>query len=118
MSSDNRKLRVIVLTHGDSESLLRNLLKLDNVEVAGVFIETEAHRRVYGLREKLRRSIRYEGYVATAMKGRACSPGATVRGGMRSIESARVNNRWAGLPETWACQSISCRTITPKKRWD
>src|SRR5262249_20229642 len=69
MSADNKKLRVIVLTHGDSESLLRNLLKLDNVEVAGVFIETETHRRVYGLREKLRRSIRYEGYVATAMKG-------------------------------------------------
>ncbi|MGE0128425.1 MAG: formyltransferase family protein [Blastocatellales bacterium] len=69
MSSDNKKLRVIVLTHGDAESLLSNLLKIDEVEIAGVFIETEVNRRVYGLREKLRRSIRYEGYVATAMKG-------------------------------------------------
>src|SRR5262245_47724938 len=69
MNSDNNKLRVIVLTHGDAESLLGNLLNLDNVEVAGVFVETLVNRRVYGLREKLRRSIRYEGYAATAMKG-------------------------------------------------
>jgi len=63
------KLRVIVLTHGDAESLLLELLKIDSVEIAGVFIETEVNRRVYGLREKLRRSIRYEGYAATVMKG-------------------------------------------------
>jgi folate-dependent phosphoribosylglycinamide formyltransferase PurN len=69
MSFDNKKLRVLVLTHGEAETLLGNLLKLDNVEVAGVFVETEVNRRVYGLRDKLRRSIRYEGYVATALKG-------------------------------------------------
>jgi folate-dependent phosphoribosylglycinamide formyltransferase PurN len=69
MSFDNKKLRVIVLTHGDAESLLGNLLKLENVEVAGVFIETEVNRRVYGMGEKLRRSIRYDGYAATAMRG-------------------------------------------------
>jgi folate-dependent phosphoribosylglycinamide formyltransferase PurN len=69
MSFDNKKLRVLVLTHGEAETLLGNLLKLDNVEVVGVFVETEVNRRVYGLREKLRRSIRYEGYAATALKG-------------------------------------------------
>jgi folate-dependent phosphoribosylglycinamide formyltransferase PurN len=69
MSFDNKNLRVIVLTHGDAESLLGNLLKLENVEVAGVFIETEVNRRIYGLGEKLRRSIRYDGYAATAMRG-------------------------------------------------
>jgi folate-dependent phosphoribosylglycinamide formyltransferase PurN len=69
MNFDNKKLRVLVLTHGEAETLLGNLLKLDNVEVAGVFVETEVNRRVYGLRDKLRRSIRYEGYVATALKG-------------------------------------------------
>jgi folate-dependent phosphoribosylglycinamide formyltransferase PurN len=68
MSSENKKLRVIVLTHGDAESLLENLLKVDGVEIAGVFIETEVNRRVYGLREKIRRSIRYEGYAATGLK--------------------------------------------------
>lgn len=69
MSSNSRRLRVIVLTHGEAERLLDNLLKIDRVEVAGVFIETEVNRRVYGFEEKLRRSIRYEGYIATAMKG-------------------------------------------------
>src|SRR5215475_536790 len=69
MSFDNKKLCVIVLTCGETESLLGNLLKLDKVEVAGVFVESEMNRRVYGLREKLRRSIRYDGYAATAMKG-------------------------------------------------
>jgi folate-dependent phosphoribosylglycinamide formyltransferase PurN len=69
MNFDNKKLRVIVLTHGDAESLVGNLLKLDNLEIAGVFVETEVNRRVYSLREKLRRSIRYEGYAATAVKG-------------------------------------------------
>jgi len=69
MNFDNKKLRVIVLTHGDAESLLVNLLKFDNLEVAGVFVETEVNRRVYSLREKLRRSIRYDGYMATAVKG-------------------------------------------------
>jgi folate-dependent phosphoribosylglycinamide formyltransferase PurN len=49
--------------------LLGNLLNLDRVEVAGVFVETQVNRRIYGLREKVRRSIRYEGYVATAMRG-------------------------------------------------
>src|SRR5262245_41920403 len=68
MIRDNDKLRVIVLTHGNAESLIVNLFKLDSVEIAGVFIETEVNRRVYGLREKMRRSIRYDGYVATAMK--------------------------------------------------
>jgi folate-dependent phosphoribosylglycinamide formyltransferase PurN len=69
MSFDNKKLRVIVLSHGEAESLLGNLLKLDNLEVAGVFVETEVNRRVNSLREKLRRSIRYDGYAATAVKG-------------------------------------------------
>jgi len=81
MSSDNKKLRVIVLTHGEAESLLGKLLKLDNVEVAGMFVETEVNRRVYGLREKLRRSIRYEGYVATAMKGLRALAGRDGPGG-------------------------------------
>jgi len=118
MNSDNKKLRVIVFTHGDVESLLGNLLKLNNVEVAGVFVETQVNRRVYGLREKLRRSIRYEGYAGTAMKGLRGSPGAAVRGAFRRIGLSRANNRWADLREIWACQSISCRTIRQKKRWD
>jgi len=87
MNFDDKKLSVIVLTHGEAESLLGNLLKLDNVEVAGVFVETEVNHRVYGLRERLRRSIRYEGYAATAMKGLRLLAG---RGGSGQDETDRI----------------------------
>ncbi|HEX5736715.1 MAG TPA: formyltransferase family protein [Blastocatellia bacterium] len=62
-----KKLRVVLLTHGGCEKALERLLALDAVEVAGVFIETDVIRRC-GLREKMRRSIRYDGYWATAGK--------------------------------------------------
>lgn len=65
MSRD--KLRLLVLTHGGIEVALQRLLALDCAEVAGVFIETETVRRV-GWREKIKRSIRYDGYAATAWK--------------------------------------------------
>jgi folate-dependent phosphoribosylglycinamide formyltransferase PurN len=61
------KLRLMVLTHGGIEIALKCLLALDCAEVAGVFIETDTVRRV-GWREKIKRSIRYDGYAATAMK--------------------------------------------------
>src|SRR5437868_10801577 len=61
------KLRLIVLTHGGIEIALKRLLALDCAEVAGVFIETDTVRRV-GWREKIKRSVRYDGYAATAMK--------------------------------------------------
>lgn len=99
MNFDNEKLRVIVLTHGAAESLLGNLLKLNNVEVTGVFVETEVNRRVYGLREKLRRSIRYEGYAATAAKGLRllAGRGGSARGAVDRIrESQQSLGRFAG----------------------
>lgn len=63
----DKKLRVIVLTHGGAEKAVEHLLALDNVEVSGVFIETETERR-RSLREKVERAIRYDGYRATAGK--------------------------------------------------
>lgn len=65
MSRD--KLRLLVLTHGGIEIAMKRLLALDCAEVVGVFIETDTVRRV-GWREKIRRSIRYDGYAATALK--------------------------------------------------
>jgi methionyl-tRNA formyltransferase len=65
MSQD--KLRLLVLTHGGIEVALKHLLALDCAEVVGVFIETDTVRRV-GWREKFKRSIRYDGYTATAFK--------------------------------------------------
>jgi folate-dependent phosphoribosylglycinamide formyltransferase PurN len=61
------KLRLIVLTHGGVETALQSLLALDCAQVVGVFVETEATRR-YGALEKFRRSIRYDGLMATALK--------------------------------------------------
>lgn len=64
--SDNR-LRVIVLSHGGCELALEKLSALECAEIAGVFVETDIVRR-RGLREKLVRSIRYDGYLASAAK--------------------------------------------------
>lgn len=100
MSSENKKLRVIVLTHGDAESLLENLLTIDGVDIAGLFIETELNRRSYGLREKLRRSIRYEGYLATALKGfRLIASGSNSWRGETSAmrEKQRILDHFASL---------------------
>jgi methionyl-tRNA formyltransferase len=65
--SEDKKFRVILLTHGGAELVLERLLALEGVEVAGVFVETDTIPR-RGLREKLRRSVRYDGWVATAAK--------------------------------------------------
>ena len=63
----DKKFRVILLTHGGAELVLGRLLDLEGVEVAGVFVETATTPR-RGLREKLRRSVRYDGWAATALK--------------------------------------------------
>jgi folate-dependent phosphoribosylglycinamide formyltransferase PurN len=62
-----QKFRVILLTHGGAELVLERLLALEGVEVAGVFVETEITPR-RGTREKLRRSVRYDGWAATVRK--------------------------------------------------
>jgi folate-dependent phosphoribosylglycinamide formyltransferase PurN len=68
MGSRNEKLRLIVLTHAGAEALLQKLSRLDSVQVVGVFVETEVNRRQYTVRERLQRSLRYDGYLATAAK--------------------------------------------------
>jgi folate-dependent phosphoribosylglycinamide formyltransferase PurN len=62
-----KKLRVIVLTHGGVEQAVRRLTELDCAEVAGVFVETDVVAR-RGLGEKIKRSVRYDGYAVTAAK--------------------------------------------------
>jgi folate-dependent phosphoribosylglycinamide formyltransferase PurN len=61
------KLRVIVMTHGGCDLAISRLLELERVEVAGIFVETDILRQ-RTLREKIARSIRYDGYFATARK--------------------------------------------------
>ena len=64
---NEKKLKVIVLTHGGADRLLELLADLKTVEVIGVFVETatEPNRT---LKQKIKRSIRYDGYFATIKK--------------------------------------------------
>jgi methionyl-tRNA formyltransferase len=55
-----KKLKIIILTHGGAERLLELLVALETVETA-----TERKRN---LKQKIKRSIRYDGYFATVKK--------------------------------------------------
>jgi folate-dependent phosphoribosylglycinamide formyltransferase PurN len=56
-----------MLTHGGAEKALQRLVSLEEIEVVGVFVETEI-ARPHSVREKLRRSLRYDGYARTMAK--------------------------------------------------
>ena len=62
-----KKLKVIVLTHGGAERLLELLDALVTVEITGVFVETAIEPK-RNLKQKIKRSIRYDGYLATLKK--------------------------------------------------
>jgi folate-dependent phosphoribosylglycinamide formyltransferase PurN len=67
MKTEAKEFRTIVLTHGGADDVLIGLAQLENVRVAGVFIENKpAPRR--SLKDKLRRSVKYEGFWATVGK--------------------------------------------------
>ena len=60
-------LRVIVLTHGGTEVAVKRLIELECAEVVAIFVETDVIRAA-SLIEKIKRSIRYDGYLVTASK--------------------------------------------------
>jgi folate-dependent phosphoribosylglycinamide formyltransferase PurN len=60
-------LRLIVLTQGGCEAAVERLLALECAEIRGIFVETQTVPR-RSLREKIARSLRYDGYRATAAK--------------------------------------------------
>jgi len=62
-----KKLKVAVLTHGGANRLLELLHALETVEVVGVFIETATEPQ-RSFKQKITRSIRYDGYFETARK--------------------------------------------------
>lgn len=67
MENSGQKFRVILLTHGGADAVLSHLSKLENVEIAAIFIENKpAPQRAF--QEKLRRSLKYDGFWATAAK--------------------------------------------------
>jgi methionyl-tRNA formyltransferase len=66
-TKNDKKFRVILLTHGGAGEVLSGLAALKNVNVVGVFIETERNvRRAFS--EKIKRSMRYDGFWATLRK--------------------------------------------------
>ncbi len=91
---NEQKLRVIVLTQGGCELAIKRLLKLECAEVAGIFVETDILRH-RSLREKIARSIRYDGYAATFRKvGRKMlGKGGLYDDGIKSIAVSRDHLR-------------------------
>lgn len=71
-----KKLKIIILTHGGAERLLELLNEIKTVEIVGVFVETATEPK-RSLKQKIKRSIRYDGYFATIKKF-----GAKIFGGM------------------------------------
>jgi folate-dependent phosphoribosylglycinamide formyltransferase PurN len=63
------KLRLMILTHGSHKAamIIERILELPCVEVAAIFIETVQSRRLR-LPEKIRRSLRYDGFGGTLKK--------------------------------------------------
>lgn len=68
MNTENEKLRILILTHGGCVPLLKSLATIDLITVAGVYVETETAPRKLTLKERLQRSIRYDGYAVTLAK--------------------------------------------------
>ena len=87
-----KELRLILLTHGGVEIAFQRLLALDCAKVVGIFIETDTRRRV-GLREKVKRSIRYDGYTATVAKFARTLLGKRASDDASAVESSRDSLR-------------------------
>lgn len=65
---NRHRLKVIILTHGGAERLLELLAEReDRIEIAGVFVETKTQKE-RSFRQKLERSVKYDGYYATLTK--------------------------------------------------
>ncbi|CAN5116273.1 hypothetical protein BH20ACI1_BH20ACI1_09540 [soil metagenome] len=64
---NKKKLQVVILTHGGANRLIELLSVLDNVEIAGIFVEN-ATQPQRSFKQKLKRSIRYDGYWSTFKK--------------------------------------------------
>jgi folate-dependent phosphoribosylglycinamide formyltransferase PurN len=79
MGMHENKLKVILLTHGGASRLIELLRELDEVEIAGIFMETETERR-RSLKEKFKRSLRYDGVWETMKKFPAKVLGGKTKG--------------------------------------
>lgn len=81
-------MRLILLTHGGADIVLEKLAALENIEVAGVFVETVMSPN-RGIVEKIRRSIKYDGLLGTVAKLFRKKDGASIGVGDRTVETVR-----------------------------
>ncbi|MBA2620613.1 MAG: hypothetical protein H0U87_05375 [Acidobacteria bacterium] len=88
---NEKKLKVVVLTHGGANRLLELLSATETIEVAGVFIETAAAPQ-RTLAQKIKRSVRYDGYAATIKKFSSTLLGGATRGG-EELEAVREGQK-------------------------
>lgn len=72
-------MRVVLLTHGGADLVIDRLAKLDGIELTDVFIETVTTPR-RGSAEKIKRSLKYDGFGNTIKKV-WLSGGTAPRGG-------------------------------------
>ena len=85
-----KKLRVVFLSPGGADRVLEHLCRLESIELVGVFVESETQPR-RSLRERISRSIFYDGQFETAKKVLSTifrKPRRTERG-LRSIQEDR-----------------------------
>jgi len=64
---NERKMKIVILTHGGVNRLLELLSASENIEIAGVFVETVTEPQ-RSFKQKLERSVKYDGYFATLKK--------------------------------------------------
>jgi folate-dependent phosphoribosylglycinamide formyltransferase PurN len=85
-----KHLSLIVLTQGGCELAVERLLALDCAQLRGIFVETEI-ASCRSMREKITRSIRYDGYAATAAKlaGKLLGLRGACDDGIKSITESR-----------------------------
>ena len=87
--------RVILLTHGGSEKVLECLAAVEGVQVVGVFVETKVTPN-RAFTEKLKRSVRYDGYAGTVAK-LACKIFSKSKG--EDDERTRISNERNSVAE-------------------
>jgi folate-dependent phosphoribosylglycinamide formyltransferase PurN len=92
----NKKLKVLILTHGGAERLLELLAASESVEIVGVFVE-HAREPQRTFRQKLERSIKYDGYRETFKKFAAKFLGGQTEG---AEELAAVRAKQKNLDKT------------------
>jgi len=90
------KLKVFILTHGGCEGLLELLSESDLVEISGVYVE-EIREPNRSFQQKIKRSIKYDGYWETLKKFSAKFAGGKTEG---ADELKEVQDKQRNLDKT------------------